>query len=242
MKKDLIYLAVIAALVVAVFILFNLWADSKIESNQRESIIKEKEGIIKYYKTENGKLAFEKDAAQITTKELSEFYGKQISEIKRELGINRKEIRAIVQAGFEAHGQGEAQITPIDTDGAQPNNLITGYFRPFKIRGTDGYIYFEVTADGKRNPFTASYRDSLTIVMHNDRKWFLGADHLKASGYLANKNAKITSATTLLTGKSLSNFSLGGTLGYSAILHDQQVLTGWGATVGLQYRLQFRRK
>lgn len=224
----IILLICIALLAFGLFYFKDRAASAAQESSRKDSIIREKEGIIQYRTNENGKLIAEKAAALLTTNELKEFYDAELKEIKKEMGINAKNLKAFVKAEFQARGEGDAHVTTSvdpETGEEMTDFEFDDSFLSFKSRIISG----ETTA-----PSQYMYTDQLTYAFHVKRDHWWSKEQLYGSGMLSNPNAKITSATNVLVDNYKDKrWGIGVAAGYGVFVHDNEVKTGPGVMVSV---------
>jgi hypothetical protein len=192
MRIHLTYIGIIAGCVMLVLFLFDRLQKSKDEIRQKESIIAEKESVIQYHINENGRIVAEKVAAQASVKELAEAYPALKEELKREFDVQIKNMKAYIRNEFEARGSGVSHITNNYYDTATQQTV-------HKLDFDDGYLKFIAKIDSTSKAQSEyQYRDTITTVIHSQKKWFLGNETLMASSKLSNPASKVTQSTNLL--------------------------------------------
>lgn len=210
------YIAIAILLLICGFLYRELRKKSA-ENNRKDSIISEKTDSIHHFKTESGRQAVEKSAAIATTSEFEEAYPELLAELK-DLKVKVKDLRAIVQVGFQAEGSG----TMIVRDTVYQDSV-----RYKEIYMDDGYLKFGTMwpdmANGRMDKnlpglYRYTYRDTLTYGFRTERKWFLGKERLYGFGGLKNPQANIRSATNvLIEDYKDKRFSIGPYVGYGLI-------------------------
>lgn len=235
MKIHLTYILLLLAITVAAFYFYDQSRKHQAESDRKDSIIAEKNAEIKYHVSVTGRVIAEKQAAQATTKEALEAYSEVISQIRKEFDIKTRDIKAFVQASFQAQGSGEATVV---------NNYYqdsTGRtVRAKKFLFDDKYLHFESELyDSLQTAFsTYTYSDSILLAFHGKKKWFLGKETLYASAMLSNPNAKVTSSTSVLIKEARDKrWSVGVSVGWGLVKVGDDVHTGWFLGPSIEYVL-----
>lgn len=194
MKKDIIYGSLLILCILAFFYAWDRGNKSKDAEARKDSVIAEKNAIISYHKNKLGETVSQKNAAEMTTKELTKAYPLLIAEIKKEFDLKVKDIRAIVRDEFIAHGQGNSTINNhyyIDSTGIHRST--------WDLKISDGYLNCQATfIDSLHVPYSYTYGDTATTVVHAERKWFLGSETLYSSSVFKNPNAKVIGTTNIL--------------------------------------------
>jgi hypothetical protein len=224
--KYLPYIAIIALLFISSFLANQLRRKSA-ESDRKDTIISEKNDSVHHWKTQSGRNAVDKLAAEATAKEFQNAYPAFADELKKEFNVEIKDLKAYVRAEFEAHGQGQGGISNtylVDSSGHR--------YKEFKM--DDGYLAFRTMLFDSTSvsPYNYTYGDTLTYGFKIKKRWFLGDDKLYGFGGLRNPNARIKKATNVLI-KDFKDkrFSVGPFVGYGFI--GKQIEIG----VSLQYSL-----
>jgi len=161
---------------------------------QKNSVIKEQNAVIEYRTNELGKVIADKNAAEISYKELIDSYPKLAEAITKDFDIKLKNLKVYMEAEFKASGKGNSTVNNhYYTDS-------TGVRVPFwKLKASDGYLDFLATVyDSTNAPFEYDYSDTIKYAFNVKKKWFLGNETLYGSGLLSNPNAKITNSTSIL--------------------------------------------
>lgn len=181
----------IILLAVAVF-LYTQWRKESRESARKDTVISEKTDSLEYTTNKLGQAVAEKDAAVVTASELDDFYKKEITQIKEEMSINKRDIKAFIKAEFQARGEG---TTTINNQYYQDSTGVTVSERTFSI--ADGYLTLDAVLDSTKVKYNYSYSDEILSVFHFDKKWLFGKETLKASSRLKNPNAKVINSTAV---------------------------------------------
>jgi hypothetical protein len=193
MKHDYKLITIIV-LVALCGIIFYVNSTLRSKVNSQASIIREKTDSITYHRNKQGELIAQKSAAEITAKELKEYYPKLAEEIKRDFDIKLKDVKAYVKNQFQAAGKGET----ITNNHYYVDSTGTKHFTQ-EMRIDDGYLSMDaVVLDSNRVSYNYLYADTITTVLSTHRKWFLGNEQLYATSKLQNKNARVTGATNIL--------------------------------------------
>lgn len=193
MKAHLTYTLIVLALILALAHFIERSRKLNDEMDRKESVIAEKTDSIKHWKNSAGQAVAEKVAAQVSTKELKEFYKSEIDQIREELGIKDKNLRAFVKAEFAAHGEGS---TVINNQFFQDSSGVSVERNTFMI--ADGYLTLDAILDSTEVNYKYNYKDELLTAFEVRRSWVFGKEKLFASGRLKNKNAMITNSTSVM--------------------------------------------
>ena len=192
--KSIGEVAVAAIVLMSVIWIIHEMRKMKKNEENYQSIIREKDAIITYKTNKEGDLIAQKDAAMGSYKQLAEAYPQITESIQKDFDIKLKNLKAYMQAEFQARGSGNSQVTNnyyIDSAGNKVEY--------FKLKASDGYLDFNADVYSPKNaPYTYSYTDSIQYTISTDKKWFLGNERLLASGKLSNPGAKITNTTSYL--------------------------------------------
>lgn len=188
-------LTVLAAIIFTATVFYTMHKNGKLKDQlyQKESVINEKNAVIQYRENQAGKLIAEKQATEISYKELQQSYPKLAEAIVKDFDIKIKNLRAYMSAEFQARGQGSSTINNhYYTDS-------TGVQIPFwKLKASDGYLNFLASVyDSTNAPYEYTYTDTIQYTFNVKKKWFLGNEKLYGSGLLGNPNAKITNSTSI---------------------------------------------
>lgn len=204
-------------------------------SDRRESIIREKNDSLHYERNKNGILIAEKSAAEVTTKEALEFYAAELKEIKEQTKINARDIKAFVKAEFQAHGEGNAAVTPVivtNEDGS------TQEMTDFHF--SDSFLTFDsrILTGESTAPSQYTYTDKLTFAFHTKKDHWWSLEKLYGTGYLSNPNARITKATEVMVDNYKDKrWGIGFSAGFGAMIVDQEIKVGPVVQVGLTYNI-----
>lgn len=194
MKRDVIYLIVIACLLALGFFFYDRWQKLREINTQKDTIIAEQNDSIRHRTNEYGRVVAEKLAAQATAKQLAEAYPQLEKELKDEFDIKIRDLKSYIRNQITARGQGQASVVNnyyIDSAG---NKIATR-----DLRFADGYLDFRSTIDTTSLAnSTYTYTDTIVTAIHSRKKWFLGKESLYASSSLKNPNARVTASTNLL--------------------------------------------
>jgi hypothetical protein len=198
---------------------------------QKNSVIKEQNAVIEYRTNELGKVIADKNAAEISYKELRESYPKLAESITRDFDIKLKNLKVYMEAEFKASGKGNSTVNNhYYTDS-------TGVRVPFwKLKASDGYLDLLATVyDSTNAPFKYDYSDTIKYAFNVKKKWFLGNETLYGSGMLSNPNAKINNSTSILIKDFRDKrWSLGPYVGVMPY-YDDKLSFRFSVGVGLQY-------
>lgn len=184
------YLLLILSLVTA----FLLWRDSRRSAKMEsvESVLQEKSDSLRHFKTESGRVASVKAAAEISRDDLKEHYPEIVAQLK-DLKIEQKNLRAIVRAGFEASGSGVVTVIR-DTirlaDGIQTRD---------SLFVNDGYLNFRSSIDFREDAgYKYTYQDSIIFSISGKKKWFLGRESMIGSARMSNPSARVLNQNAIL--------------------------------------------
>ena len=235
MKTHLTYNVMLVLLALAAIYFYDQNRKNRAESDRKDSVIAEKNAQIKYHVSVTGRVIAEKQAAEATTKEALAAYSEVISQIRKEFDVKTKDIKAFVQASFQAQGSGEATVV---------NNYYqdsTGRtVKAKKFLFDDKYLHFESELfDSLQTAFsTYTYSDSILLAFHAKKKWFLGKETLFASARLSNPSAKVTSSTSVLIKEARDKrWSIGISAGYGLLKVKDEVHTGFFLGPSVSYSL-----
>ena len=208
---------IIAALIwTAVVIGLILWLQHRHNEtvNSLESVIREKEGKITYWKTEAGKTVSSKPAAEVLPSDVAKAYPELVEELKKELRIEVKQLRAVLSAAIEARGEGVVRIMH-DTV-----RVTTGTGSSDSLFVNDGYLSLRAAIPGR---YRYTYKDSLLWAVYDKKKWLLGNSRLYGDFRLSNPNAKALNQTSILIKKRDKRFVISAGVSYSI---DGRLLPG----------------
>lgn len=160
------------------------------ESDNKSSIIAEKTDSLHYERNARGQEIASKNAAVASLQELQEAYGNELEQIREQLNIKDRDLRAFMQANFQAKGSGTTIIhNHYDSTGSQ-------VVKPaFSIE--DGYLALSGAIQDSTLTYQYTYTDQILAVFHYEKKGLFKKE-LHWSGSLSNPNARITSATNAI--------------------------------------------
>ncbi len=193
------YVLIITALLVVIFFLFRANEKTTQENREKDSVIAEKNDVIRYRTNALGRVIAEKTAADIELKDLRKSYPMLVETINK-LGIKVNRLVAAAQGGFTATGSGEVKIIhhtdTIRAEGLAPlvggvAEINDGYLKMNGTIRTDVIDYFD---------YNYTYSDTLTLAFTKKKRFFRG-DVITVSGSMSNPHAKFTSMTGVLVHK-----------------------------------------
>lgn len=161
------------------------------------SVIAEQADSIRYHKSITGREIASKLAAQVTVRQLSEVYQYHLADIRKEMEIKDKNIRALIKVTSEARGSGTTIIRDTVFRDAGGNEITEHSFTL-----SDGYLSLAGRFRAKSDLFYEySYKDSLTVVSHfkNETgiKGLFKSPKLFVDASFRNPNNKITGLTNI---------------------------------------------
>lgn len=190
-------------ILVVVLVLLLTWMSiryqrASIQATQLSSVINEKNDSIHYHKNENGKVVAQKVAAELRAKDLEKAYPEIAESIRKELGIEIRNLKAYIKNEFSARGGGTGTtVTNNYYDTATQKRV---YFRDFSM--DDGHLTFStrVYDSLKTSPYRYLYQDTAqTAIASNKKFWQVWKDErLYATTMFSNPNAKINGTTSIL--------------------------------------------
>lgn len=180
--------------IMAVITAFLLWRDSRrtAERDSLKSALQEKEDTIRYFKTQSGRTASVKVAAEVSREDLENHYPELVSRIK-DLEINIKNLRAITSAGFQARGSGLAKVIrdTIYLPGVAP--VVQD-----SININDGYLSMNGRVKDGHLRYQYAYQDSIIFSVSGKKKWLFGKETLQGTARMSNPNARVTNQNAIL--------------------------------------------
>lgn len=191
MTTRILLITNIILLAVVVF-LYTQWRKESRESARKDTVISEKTDSLEYTKNKLGQTVAEKDAAIVTLSQLDEFYKEEITQIKEEMNVNKRDLKAFIKAEFQARGEG---TTTINNHIYQDSAGVTVSERTFSI--ADGYLTLDAVLDTTEVKYNYTYSDEILHAFHFDKKWLLGKETLKVSSRLKNPSAKVINSTAV---------------------------------------------
>lgn len=170
----------------------------KKESEQRATVIGEKNAIIEYHVNDKGKIVAQKEAAELKASDLEKAYPEIYKTLKEDMDVNFKRLKAFVQNEFEARGSGTGNITNNHYyDSASGKNVT---FRDFHM--DDGYLTFDTRLFDSLSTslYKYTYRDTAKTAIHGQKKWYqiFKSEKLYATTTFSNPSAKITGTTNII--------------------------------------------
>lgn len=181
-------------LLIAIILLVRENNNLRRSNERKDTIIAEQNDTIAYHKNKEGHVVAEKPIALATPEDIKKAYPALVDEIRKEFDIKIKEVKAIMKAGFEAQGSGNATIhNHFHTDSLGKRYPV------WELKATDGYLDFRASVlDSLHAPYHYTYADTALTVFAGRKKWFLGKETLYSSTTFKNPNAKIVGATNIL--------------------------------------------
>jgi hypothetical protein len=193
-RKENISIALIAGMAACIVLLLGLFTQARDDNFRKDSIIAEKNAEIQYRVNKEGKIVAEKQAAQATAKQFAEAYPQLANELMKQFDVKIKDLRAVIQAEFQARGSGNATTNVYN----YYDTLTQDSVKAIAFKVNDGYLNMDATILPDRSPYEYVYQDTLTYGFTVKKKWALGKETLYGFGGLKNPNAKVTSATNVL--------------------------------------------
>ncbi len=230
----ILLLIVFGAIVsVAMYFTFRNIRDLKSKLASKDQAIEERDAVIKYRTTENGKLIADKQAAELRAEDLEKAYPKLAEAISKQMDIKISRLTAVVQAQFQAQGE---LLGRIDTGTFKPTGLtLNPELHTFNRHGqlTDKYLNADLYWQDGSNKISGlyTYTDSIVFAFHMKGKWWQ-RKQLFGSGMLSNPQAKITNMTSIQVKEFKDKrFGIGPSINYDPFIN--RVTIG----VGLHYSL-----
>lgn len=198
MKRELIYLIVILALVLIGGFLWMELQEVKASDERKDSVIAEKNAQITYRENEKGQIIAEKNAAVLRADEIEKAYPKIAETIQKDFDIKLKKVMVYMESEFAAIGSGTGTITNNHYFDSTSRRQVR--FRDFKM--DDGFLKFETKLFDSLTTaqYSYSYNDTIKTVFHSNKKWYhlFKNETYSASTKLSNPNAKVTGTTNIL--------------------------------------------
>lgn len=229
MKRDTIYFIIIAILLFATGFFATRWMRAKKSSEDKDSIIAEKNDTIRYHINDKGRIVAEKNAAVASSKEIAKAYPQLEKELKDDFDIKIKNLKAYIRNEIIASGGGKASVTNnYYTDSA--GNKVE--YRDVKF--SDGYLKFESTVfeglDFGESKYT--YQDTIVTAIHSKKNWIFGRERLLAVSSLRNPNARVSSTTNILIDNYRDKrFVIYGGVGYDPFNNRPAITVGVGYAI-----------
>lgn len=188
-----ITIIVIVGLTILICILLQHISKITRDNSGLQSVIAEQADSIRYHKSATGREIASKLAAQVTVRQLSEVYQYHLADIRKEMEIKDKNIRALIKVTSEARGSGTTIVRDTVFRDAGGNEITEHSFTL-----SDGYLSLAGRFRAKENLFYEySYRDEAYFVTHTKRHGIFGQKKLFVSASFKNPNNKITGLTNI---------------------------------------------
>lgn len=177
------------------------------------------------YKTVNGKLLSQNQAAELREKEFRQALPELADALTKQMDIKLRNFRAGVLADFIARGSGNSQISRIDTL-LLHDTISTSSFEPFALTFYDGYLSFKSDVYSELNaPSEYVYGDTIKFSFNMQRPKRFHQKQLFVSGSLANPNAKILNSKGVLINEfKQKRFGIGPAVGYGVVFGSNNEL------------------
>lgn len=193
LKEALTFAMLISALVLIV-----IFSIMRMEDNKRIQSLQQANGALNAqlntYKTTNGHLVTEKQAAELRVKELKEAMPRLADEITKSFDIKLKNLRAYMQSSFQAQGSGQAKII---RDTLHVRDSIQNPYG-FSVISQDGYLDHTVDINSQFDtPYHYTYSDTIKQAFTMKGKWYQ-KKHLYGQATLSNPNAIVTNTDAVL--------------------------------------------
>ena len=210
----------------------------KADSEQKGTVIAEKNAVIQYEINEKGKILGKKEAAELRIKDLEASYPEIYKSLKEDMNVEFKRLKAFVQNEFEARGSGTGTVTNNHYyDSASGKNV---KFRDFHM--DDGYLTFDTKLFDSlaTSLYKYTYRDTAKTAIHGEKKWYqvFKNEKLYATTTFGNPQSKITGTTNILVNNYRDKrFSISISIGYGLVKTENGVDTGWFGGPSASYSL-----
>lgn len=206
MKGDLILWLLMMAVILGLAA-FGIYLGMKLDSAQ--SLIREKDAKIEYWKTESGKTVSSKPAAEITKADLKEHYQDLAADLK-DMQIKLNQVKAVLKASLEAKGSGVIKVVHdtivVSLAGTDTSAAVDSLFID------DGYLHlkgFITRSAGSMYSYT--YQDSILFAMVRKRKGLglFRKSILYGQVRMSNPNSRAVGQTSILISERPKRFYIG---------------------------------
>jgi hypothetical protein len=217
-KRDLIFLAVIIAVIIGLIIQNKSNSRLRAQANSTTSILNEKIAEIRAVRLENGRLKQEKPSAVVDKSQIKlieEHYKEEVRDLKENHGVKVKDLHAYYKAQMVTSGSGEAQIR--DT-----TIIVNDTSRIYQsVNVSDDFLDFYGYFDDKNLVYSYMMYDSLSIAYYWTKRgfWpFVKNDSLIVSFSSANQNTQLLNVTSFVIQETKkTKLTIGPYVGYSLI-------------------------
>lgn len=210
MRTHVTYLSLLIVAGVIIFLLFHRIESVRQESNNKDSIISEKNAIITYHENKEGKLVAEKTAAVADLETLKKSYPDLLKQAISKLNVKAKDLSTLTETVVQASAEGKIRIVHDTVPGSKVEvpmgDIKDGYLDLHGDLVEDVFDYVK---------YKYTYTDTLIQAFEVKRRLF-APDVAVVKSSLANPNAKITAETGLIVQKiKHQRFNLSVGVGYN---------------------------
>jgi hypothetical protein len=209
MKGDVILWLLMMAVILGLAA-FGIYLGMKLDSAQ--SLIREKDAKIEYWKTESGKTVSSKPAAEITKADLKEHYKDVVADLK-DMQIKLNQVKAVLKATLEAKGSGVIKVVHdtivVSLAGTDTSTAVDSLYID------DGYLDlkgFITRSAGSMYSYT--YQDSILFALVRKRKGLFGKKELYGQVRMSNPNSRAVGQTSILIRERPKRFYIGAGVNY----------------------------
>lgn len=207
MKSDALLWLLMMAVILGLAA-FGIYLGMKLDSAQ--SLIREKDAKIEYWKTESGKTVSSKPAAEITKADLEQHYADLAETLKRDMEIKLNRLTAVLNARIEAVGHGVPVIVR-DTI-RLPGGAVMSSDSLF-VR--DGFLDFRSSISFTEDAgYKYTYSDSILFALVRKRKGLFGKSTLYGQVRMSNPNSRAVGQTSILISERPKRFYIGAGVNY----------------------------
>lgn len=237
-KRDYIYLIIIAILLIGGYIVYNRLQDEKVKSKGLTSALSEKNAKIEILTNSLGETIFRKQAAELRVKDLEKAYPELAATLEKQFDVKMKNLKAYIENQFQVHGTGTGTVTNNHYYDSASKKTVK--FRDFNM--DDGYLTFETRLyDSLSNAlYKYTYNDTAKTVIASDKKFFQfwKNEKLFATTKFSNPNSAITGATNILVNDYKDKrFSVSISAGWGLVKVGNEVHTGFFGGPSVSYSL-----
>lgn len=174
-----------------------------IKLDSAESVIREKDAKIDYWRTEAGKTVSSKPAAEITKADLQEHYHDVAADLK-DMQIKLNQVKAVLRAVVEAKGEGIVRIIR-DTV-----RVATGLESRDSLFVDDGFLDFRSSISFTEDAgYKYTYQDSILFALVRKKKGLFGKKELYGQVRMSNPSSRAIGQTSILISERQKRFYVG---------------------------------
>lgn len=245
MKRDYIYIAAIAILLLSGYMVYDKLQDEKIQSKGLASALSEKDAKVEKLTNALGEEIYRKQAAELRVKDMEKAYPELAATIEKQFDVKMKNLKAYIENQFQVHGTGTGTVINNNYHYDSATNTASD---SLKYAMDDKFLKFNINFELKftdkfsinQSPYHYTYTDTAKTVIASNKKFlqFWKNEKLFATTKFSNPNTSLIGATNILVDDYRDKrFSISISVGWGLVKVGNGVHTGFFGGPSVSYSL-----